>query len=105
MSFRAFCRFKLLALRSLVDFLRSSENFCHDLNQFLCCYTYLELHLGFVSNDDLDPDLSFDLDDGIDVFKHDFNCELNLDFDVDHDLDIDLKLVHDYDIQPNVDLG
>ena len=72
---------------------------------FLCCYTYLELHLDFVSNNDLDPDLSFDLDDGIDVFKHDFNCELNLDFDVDHDLDIDLNLVHDYDLQPNVDLG
>ena len=44
-----------------------------DLNLFLCCYTYLELHLDFVSNNDLDPDLSFDLDDGIDVFKHDFN--------------------------------
>ena len=74
-----------------------------DLNLFLCCYTYLELHLDFVSNNDLDPDLSFDLDDGNDVFKHDFNCELNLDFDVDHDLDIDLNLVHDYDLQPNVD--
>ena len=53
----------------------------------------------------LEPDLSFDLDDGIDVFKHNLNCELNLDFDVDHDLDIDLNLVHDYDLQPNVDLG
>ena len=75
-----------------------------DLNLFLCCYTYLELHLDFVSNNDLDPDLSFDLDDGIDVFKHDFNCELNLVFDVDHDLDIDLNLVHDYELQPIVDL-
>ena len=49
-----------------------------DLNLFLCCYTYLELHLDFVSNNDLDPDLSFDLDDGIDVFKHDFNWKCYL---------------------------
>ena len=38
-----------------------------DLNLFLCRYTYLELHPDFVSNNDLDPYLSFDLDDGIDV--------------------------------------
>ena len=75
-----------------------------DLNLFLCCYTYIELHLDFVSNNDLDPDPSFDFYNGITVFKHDFNYELDLDFDVDHDLDIDLDLVHDYDLQPIVDL-
>ena len=38
------------------------------------------------------------------VFELDFNYDLDLDFDVGHDLDMDLNLIHEYNLQPDVDL-
>ena len=77
-----------IILHLVVYTLTSVQNVYHDLNKVTgLWYTQVP-----------------NFDDGIDVFKLDFNYELDLDFDVDHDLDIDLNLVHDYDLQPNVDL-